>query len=105
MRRFDYENSEDDHKKEIDRLFNMDDYEDDDYEDDNEDSVEYDDLDLFHAAHMEMMGEKLDYNLLMAALDLCKQSFFWKFKKFDKKLILIAKAYTFLKRLLEEEIK
>lgn len=99
MRRFNYDENED-NREEVDNFFNEDgDLNDNDFND-------FDDFDIddeiMQELHYEILNREANNRLLKTTLRLCEKSFWWRFYSVDQKIEYIEKVYAKLKKLEEE---
>lgn len=84
----------------IDGFFNME--EDEDFRD--EDFEEFGNNEtILGFAQIDVMSAELSQKLLQKAIDFCENSFFWRFRSKDAKLIMIEETYSKFKAFLEEK--
>jgi len=82
----------------------FDNFEDEEFEGEEEENVAYIDSDgLVEIMHMDLAQTELNQHILGKAIDLAKQSFFWRFKSTASKLNEIKNIYRHLVRMTDDE--
>lgn len=86
MRRFDFEENNDENKDDVDKFF----------DENNEDDISDMQIELSFAYR------DLNQKLLSNVIQVCQKSFFWRFYSLTTRLMIIRVAYENLKKLEEE---
>jgi predicted metal-dependent hydrolase len=98
MRRFDYDNNDDEYREDVDKFFNEED------EDDNE-HARYEELVeeelALQEAQLDVAFRELNHRTLRASIRICEKSFWWSFYSVKTRMKMINEAYSRLKKMEE----
>lgn len=106
MRRFDYDDNNEEHREDVDGFFGDMNDEDDEEEyfispEEYKELVE--DQQAMQQLHINLAHRDLDDRLLFKTIRMLEKSFWWRFYSQNKKLRLISRTYKTLKRLNERD--
>ena len=112
MRRFNYDDSNEDLKKEVERFYSkMNEYEDSDDDEFDDDDLDMDgedgeylihNNDLMSALQAEFKYREINLTLLSVTIEMVKKTIFWRFMPIPKKIQRIVEAYTAFSNLVNQ---
>lgn len=94
MRRFDYDNNDDEYREDVDKFFN------EDSDADRYEELVEEELAL-QEAQLDVAFRELNHRTLRAAIRICEKSFWWSFYSVKTRMKMINEAYSRLKKMEE----